>query len=666
MKLKQLIYTSLAVLGILTSCSDDISSPTLPVGEADNAIVLRARVSESGNSLQTRSVDDNHAKHTPFDAGNKMKLQINGTWTGKGTITQETTGTTKAEEESSKHNEVETAPLRFWNDYGVADPNNTEGRAYGLTIYGAAVNDKTQNAPTVSNWETLSWDLPANQTAGWTKYDLLTSNNIRPISDGGDGTFKFEDFLNKATGTSNILEFTHAMSKITVVLTASDGFPEYKFENNPTVTLKQFKNTGHVNIKAKTSTANDTKKDINMHLDEGGSENSTATFNAIVYPGNKFDKVDDKDVDILELTADGNTFVVTAEKLNAAIQAAITNKATTGYSGTDNSLQQGWNYQLLITVKKTGISVVATIVDWRTVEADEVTPKINISTAYGLTVTGDEKAFTNKFDFFRSTTIGSGYSNDATVTYNEEESKYKFSTPLYWPNHSTHYFFRGVYPIVGEVPLTPSDNFTTTATNASTISVKNVSYEAGKYPSDLAIGYPRTTTETCRHSKTVATQGICATEGEIRMNFRYTMSQVEVKLTSAEVNGQVNLDENTIIKIVDGYTAGNIKLEDGSAVCTGEKQDYIMQGGTAVDRLDAIVPQTLGDMKFVIIVKNGEGNFDNYECRIADIKVGGIDITAWEAGKKYVYTLEIQKTAIKTTATLKDWVTVNATENVWF
>lgn len=666
MNINNKIIALFAALGFLASCSDDIATST--GGDTDSAIVLRAGVREGGSGVVTRAVDGRHAKHTPFAAGNKMTLQINGTWTGKGTITQETVGTTKAETAGSKHNGVETNPLRFWNDYGVADPDNTDGRTEGLTIYGAAVNDAGASAPTVSSWTALPWNLPVDQRTGWTTKDLLTSNNI---SAGGDGTFKFEDFLNDVPGKSNILEFTHAMSKVTVVLTAGNGFPDGQFKKNVSVTLKQFKNEGNVDIVTKTSSAGVATNDIQMHLDAGGINNATATFDALVYPGNKFDDADD----ILELSADGNTFVVTAAMLNAAIKKAIGENATTGYPlGSSNlsaepkvydtNLVQGWNYKLQITVNKTGINVIATIVDWNEVEAAPEYPKIRITDSFGQTGT----AFEHDFDFFRSLTINGGYSMDAYVEYNA--GNYIFHNQLYWPDHSTHYFFRGVYPRVqtdSEAGWIPSANVASSTSSAATINVQNVAYAANTYPSDLAIGYPLTTTETCTaHSKTVASQGICATEGTIRMNFEYVMSQVEVKLTSAAGDGHVNLDENTVIKIVGGYTAGNISMQDGSAACTGAIGDWTMLGGTALDRLDAIVPQALGDMKFVITVKNAEDNYDNYEARIASIKVGGNDITAWEPGKKYVYTLEIQKTAIKTMATIKDWVQVEASENIWF
>lgn len=686
MKLTHYIYISAALVA-LSACSDDDIDRIYTVGEADNAIVLRAGVDENSESqITTRGVDGNHnvidnvgGGHKSFlETNTKLALRVDGTWTN--TLVSKTSLVTLGAA-SNNHNPIENMdPTLFWDDYGTADPDNMgtdKGRAKGLTIYGVGVDGYATAIPT--NWEQIAWELETVQTSGWADKDLLTSNNIR---EGADGTYKFDDYWYDKTSTSkrssNIIEFTHAMTKITVELTAGDGFPGFttsspdagKFEAvndvEPSVTLLNFYYKGNVNVISKISTPATTDKgNIQMHLPASAKNQHKATFDALVYPGISFDDDDQ----IITLAADGNSYKVTAKKLNEAIKTAITNNTTSKYPGVDKMLLQGWNYLIKVRVNKTDLDITATILDWTSVTSEVEKPVININTAYGIEPDGtNEKKFEKTFDFFRSTIIGSGYSYGATITYNSGTSKYDFSTPLFWPDHNTHYFFRGVYPKIGsETGLTSGDKVTSDIANASTIAVGNVAYEPDKYPSDLAIGYPRTTTEKCTaHSKTVATAGICATEGEIRMNFRYVMSQIEVKLTSEAGDGDVNLDENTVIKISGGYTAGNIKLEDGSAVCTGSTADWIMLGGTSLDRLDAIVPQTLGDMKFVITVKNGEDNYDTYECKIASIKVGGNTITAWEPGKKYVYTLEIQKTAIKVTATLTDWVTVTASENVWF
>ena len=41
------------------------------------------------------------------------------------------------------------------------------------------------------------------------------------------------------------------------------------------------------------------------------------------------------------------------------------------------------------------------------------------------------------------------------------------------------------------------------------------------------------------------------------------------------------------------------------------------------------------------------------------------NITAWAPGKRYIYNLHITKTGISVTATVTDWKTVDASEDIW-
>lgn len=681
MKITQSIFFLAAAMSLASCSSDDVLSYER-VDAAHDAIVLRAGVSEGGVGVATRAIDERHGKHVLFTQGTNLALQLNGQWNT--TVTQTTTGTTGTESATdSRHNNLALSPDLFWNDYGVADPDNTTGRAAGLTIYGAAVDGKTTLPTaltgldkTATKWQTLAWTVgtavttegitTVDQSEDWTAYDLLTSNNVTA---GGDGTYKFDDFLTNAAGTSNIIEFTHAMAKVTVVLTAGEGFPEGKFENKPTVTLTAFKYTGSVSIPAKTSTPTEDKCNINMHLADGGAAH-TATFDAIVYPGNVFTDA----TEILSLTADGNNFAITAKKINAAIQKAITEKATTGYPGTDNTFLQGWNYKILVTVNKTSTHVTATIVDWNEVTAEEEAPKINVTHTYGH-VPGTD--FAKGFDLYRSTTFTGSYlgtGDHAVVSY--ADSKYTMSPQLYWPNHQTHYFFRGVWPLVGS-----AEGPTAAQVNANSIAVANEAYTSGHYPSDLMIGRPLITDETatdeaCKvHS---GTQGICATEGDVRMNFRYMMSQVKVELSSSNPTDKdyIAFDANTKVEIIGGYKEGAIKLSDCTSDFTGKSvAPYTLHNAAAADYdsyHDAIIPQALtAGLKFRITVTNDDGTTDVYECAVKDIKVSENSatpalISAWQSGKIYTYRLKVTKTAVNVTATLTDWVNVEASENVWF
>ena len=662
-------------MALLTACAskEDVVSPTYTVGENDNVITLRAGIREGGSGVETRAAEVSHDKHLAFTNGTKATLRIDGTWNGHSTepVSQTTIATIGAETaEDSKHNAVTMSPMLYWDDYGTADPDNMgegKGRAKGLTIYGVAVNGITTDPIVGDNWNSLSWALDANQTSGWTSKDLLTSNNIK---DGNDGTLKFDAV--KSGNASDLLVFTHAMSKMTVILTADEGFPGYSsttsnavFEANPTVTLLGFNISGTYNVETKTPSASTTST-IQMHLSEGGASNHTATFDALVFPGNNWTE-ETKGTEILELNADGNIYKVTAEKLFEAMN-----------SKSHTAIKQGYDYVLNIIVKKTKIVVEATIKDWVDVTAESVTPEINISANYGQQVNGN--AFTRSFDLYRSLNIASGYDEDASTeginpaaTYTYSSSSGSWNKTIFWPNHDTHYFFRGIYP---------TNQTVTTDGDYDVITVQNTAFSAASAPSELMIALPRSTGTCESHGTYIETNGICATKGTITMNFEYAMSKIELRLKSTGTSGSDYVDlsrEGTEVEIIQGYTKGKIKLEDGlhSDYSDSDKGNYPLSKlstaaeGCQMTTLDAVMPQVLGDdVLFKITVTNADGTHDVYHAQVNTIKGAKNGetpalITEWKHGEHYIYTLDVKKSQIFVSATITDWTTVDASDDVW-
>lgn len=697
-------------MALFSGCHSLDDGGIYTVGEENNEIILMAGVRNGGTTVTTRAgVDGNHANHVAFSAQSKIALYIDGVWTGKEipATYKATTGTiTEVKVGDDKHNKVSfsVTEQRYWDDYGTADPENSAGRNKGLTIYAACV-EGANDAPAVTVWTSLSWELSANQTSGWSAKDLLVSNNI---TEANDGTYKFDDWMG-TTGTtpSNILEFTHAMTKMTVVLTAGKGFVDGKFATDPSVKLLGFNYTGSVNIINKESSATSSSTtDIDMYLSEGGRSNQKATLTALVFPGNEFsasiaddaDKTPTSSTDILELNADGNIYKVTAAQLVKAINSA-------GTIGTVNgTLEQGKNYILNITVNKTEIEVTATIKAWEDVDTETALPKINVTSTYGYTVVDGGtgiSAFTSNYDLFRSIIKATGYDEDGTAAGINPAAKYVSSAwdkTIYWPNHQTHYFFRGVYPQVGTSvsgtnDLTEAEAVTTVSSN-DVIAIANATYTATTYPSDLAIAIPRKTDgsfdETCKESGHDATQGICATEGVINLNFEYAMSKVEVRLKSSATDaGHIAMTkDNTKVEIIGGYRKARIKLSDGlhDSYTDADKGNYVLSNlgspvtSFLVTSLDAVVPQVIGDeVIFRITVTTGDNGTpedssddptDVYECKVNLINVANSSpatpVKEWVNGKHYIYVLDINKTAIKVTATIIDWIPVTASENVWF
>ena len=415
-----------------------------------------------------------------------MRLRVDGKWTNNNpsgiskTTTAKTSPSASADSDNDNTNDTHTveftsAERLYWDDYGTADPGNQAGRAEGLTIYGVAVEGST-SAPEVSDWNSLSWTLPEDQnTDDWKNHDLITSNNIR----GTGNTLKFDDVKNN-NSPNNLLIFTHAMSKITVNLKADEGFPGYDannpsnatFEENPTLELINFNTSGTYDVLTKTPSASSAKGNIKMHLTSGGKGSNTAQFDALMFPGNSWDD-NTKSENILQLNADGNIYQVKAEKLYAAMT-----------SNNQASITQGYNYILNITVKKTKIEIEATIKNWEEITSENVAPEINISASYGQAV-NETNAFTKSYDFFRSLDIDKNFDSDSSTeginpaakyTYSEETQTGSWDKTLFWPNHETHYFFRGVYPQSQKVE---------TVNGYDVISVKNCTFSAGTSPSEL-------------------------------------------------------------------------------------------------------------------------------------------------------------------------------------
>ena len=695
--MKRIPHILICVLTVLvTACSEEVT-PTYTVGEANNAITLRAGISQQTHL--TRAIDDNHTQHTNFTPWSaKAVLRMDGKRAGDNPYRLRTTATMHdvISTADKKHNVVSMDPVLYWDDFHTADPDNTAGRNYGLDIYGAGV-DGYRNAEgiigtlpdeTVANgnnlersfdWNKLHWTLPLDQSAeSFTNCDLLTSNNVTA---GKDGTLKFDDVTGKSGKTpSNLLEFTHAMTCITVELTAGKGFPknskgEAEFTHDPSVTLLGFPYVGIVDVINKTTTP--TKADFTTTTEDpyvtgniesfirSGGTSHTVKLQALVFPGCKFGSA----TNVLRIKADGNEYLVTAEKMNEAL-------ATAGHA----TFQQGTNYVFKVTVNKTGVDVTATIKEWNEITAENEAPIINFDKCYGH----DGAAFTETFSLYRSTNkMDEPYTDHAEISY--VNNRYVMTPQLYWPDHKTHYFFRAIWPAATQID------------GGKRILVHNEAYKAGQYPSDLRIGMPRkadgTPDETCKNGHGV--EGICATDapdvstheadGKIHLNFRYAMSQVNVKLETnhaASSTNSVTFDEHTTVEILNGYTAGALRLGDGSSDFTGKTPaTYTMSKPAADDYtnyLDAIVPQPLtspaGDLKFRITVGD-----DAYETvlGIKDIPVTvtvTIDgkqqqqqqaINAWEPGKKYVYTLTITKTGVTVTATIADWDTVTADTPIW-
>ena len=749
MKFKQFFY--IVPLGLLAACnSSDALTGGSTTDHPNGAIELSAGIVEGGSALVTRAgAEDNHTTpgHLTLKGGTQLALQVSGTWTGHtpSSVVQTTTATVGSETSAgSKHNNLSCSPVLYWDDYGTADPDNAAtGRAEGLTIYGVAIDGKT-SLPTelnsISDWTALSWTLPENQTAiGNTPddKDLLISNNLQTSNnqspDENDcGTYKFD----KRTA-GKLLEFRHALSKITVNLRANKGFtgnvfssiPEVKLTSNDASTsLTEWPlTTGTVNITTGNITSQSGNAVVTMFNSATTTAGWTKTYEALVMPGSEF--TSDNAI-IARINADGNIYYVTAEKIRAAINSST--HATDGAYSTES----GKNYVINVIVNKTDIDVTATVTDWTTVNAEEVAPKINVTVGYSFPGTAVR---VNTFSFYRSLSLNDGYSTGESENLllngyykrsselTRSEENWTMDPVRYWSNHNQHYHFRLVWPNTTTKlkndseeeknkwsdalpiqyekwrPHVESKDYSGTSYQVIEIwndpfqevvpSKTDIADDYHPYPSNLAIARPdvgenaECTNNEPGHTRTnLYSGGICATEGKINLTFRFVMSQVEVQLTTTSISSSAVRLDDAKVELVNAYTHGYVKLGDRTVTPDGDKTtdelDYWKKetvGGTDTRFFhSAIVPQSLDGVRFKITITNTNGTVDTsddtQDVYYADVEpILNSAKTAkvapngkWESGIHYVYNLNVSKTQIKATATLANWQTVEASQEIWF
>lgn len=682
---------TLAAATLLLAACSDTPDARYSVGSEDNEVRISAGIASSPRGIESRAA---LAGHYAFTAGTNIYLHVEGYWAGKSPEKIEKTAIFKAAGDADADNinaiSYHSGEQIYWDDFGTADPDNAPNRSKGLGVLAVAI-DRVTTGTTIADIADEAWlssnaatDLPWSVATNGTnsfKNDILVANNLYDASSTTPQMRYTFDEQKAATPEESRLDFKHVLSKITFVLTAGSGFPiilgNPGFISDPKVVLTRNKTgekktewcytSGTINIKTATATANpDSLKKVTLDdIDRSGAK---FTHEAIIYPGSQFGEENDV---VAQINADGNIYYVTAKQIRAAIHDDASHK------GTYNTLP-GYNYIFQVTVNKTDIKVTATISDWKTVTAAEETPKIVVSADVGKQ---DDKTKTlDKFRFYRNEDGASKTGKyialadaenpqasdiaDGSTIWNFYNVDGSTPTPLYWPNHTTHYFFRGVYPYNTAV--------TDGGGTSTYIQAENGAFGTSTYY-NLMIGAPEiasgTKCDNPDHTPVdMSTEGICARTGKINLNFRYMMAQVEVKLTTTTGDDKVILDGNTTVELVNTIKSRRIYLGTRSIGYESLPRETYPMTQTADVKVfhDAIVPQSLPDeVQLKITVKDGTESDVYYAVVNKIIKVGGYNITEWEAGKHYVYTLNIKKTGISVTATITDWTTAEGSDDIW-
>lgn len=635
--------------------------------------VRRALTRGDGENTQTPS----NASETYYalQPCTQLRLKVDGLWkriSETGIVSKQATCKAVASETAANTLTYDEGQTLYWDDYGTGDPENAENKANGLKVLAVAVDGKS-DAPAIADgeWERKTWTVVTDGNDVFSG-DILVSNNLT--------AYKFAE-RNEADAKKLI--FKHPLSKITFNIKAGVGFTKgsvgntnYKFEKAPIVTLTNatkledistssngYALTNGTVIIANAEAKNDgTKAVVIAGVTSTTDETYTVIEQAIVYPGTPFAN----DAVIAVIQADDNVYYIKADQIRAAMLANDAN--------TDYTTKAGHNYIINVTLNKTGIFTTATVSAWKDVNSEETQPLINVDAVVGEKDGEIPTGFDRKFDFWYSENLEGSYICGAQPIIKAGGSiDWSTTNPLYWPDHNTHYHLRGVYPTD---KVDSSSKF---------VEVSNGGYDSNSFPSNLMIGMPEFSAKaSCgnpEHTQVdMSVGGICAREGYINLNFRYMMSQVEVNLSSTSTDDKATVDlTNAEVELVNVGTKGNILLSDRSAVVTEDNKNFTLPYTSGNNYHGVIIPQTLvnGDksnkvqFKITVYADAQKTKKSVYYADVAPIKVkanGGTAAatSAWQSGVHYVYNLNITKTQINATATLTDWTTVAASENVWF
>lgn len=680
-------YMGIASLLALMSCSDGNDIHTYTVGAEDNAIALSIGVDNTPltptpNLAKTRAGEGDN--YIALVQGTKMRLRVEGKWNNSELIKFTDCSADAATSDNTYNTISSYSPMLYWDDFGTADPSNTDGKNNGLAIYGVAVDGKKDKAPDVNNstgesttdqWgdhssgdsNLLPWSTEDNSNSTVLERDLIVSNNLSKATAETPGNLTFDEHkaIKSNSSEDNLkqsrLIFKHVLSKVTFNLTPGDGF-NGKFNKTPIVTLVSDKNEkayciteGNINIKkgkAIAGTTDNDKKVVKLKKIADG-DNGKITESAVIYPGSPIGRESDNGI-VAKINADDNIYYVYAKEIRAAIISKL------GSENTDYTCKASYNYVFNVKVNKTKITVTATLTDWNDIEAQPVEPKITARATVGDNGTN----MSNQYDFYRKTN-----DNDySKVSENE----------MFWPDHQTHYHFRGIYPQLTNEGTQPyqiekvGEN-----SDVQAIKVSNSAWNDSAFPCNFMIGMPeiKEDDKMCgsdSHDPIDMIQyGICAREEAINLNFRYMLSQVLVELTTTEGYDKVTLDVNTKVEIIGGYKDGYVGLHSRNVEKYADsKESYMMTSvsdDSNVQKHDAIVPQSLDGVKFRITVTNTDNSTDIYEVDINTIKEKNTNtpITVWKAGEKYKYALKITKTDIHVVATITDWTEKDAESDIW-
>ena len=749
-----------AALG-LSACSTE----ELPDngGSTDGKTAIEFAMSNTGGigmSLDSRA---------GFGQSTRIVMRIGSQNTDDGSLKYTRTTATASKQVTTDTQDYSTVTftqgteMRYWDDahgrksqlsvYAVAIPDKNSGTLLPenkLSIGTLGENSKWASESTPDN--TIAWTVSADQSTAGTvsNQDLCFSNNIQTGGKNGvyrysfidpvgyptfpgcneDGTIKpgLKDGVMKYTTPSaskpgkfdrGHMIFRHALSRITVKLTAGDGFTQadapFEFTSaDGNVYINDVPTSGTFDIANGTWKDGATTSTINkMEVTKQATQaDKSYTLVANLLPG--YQIRNGNATNMLQFELDDNRYNITEAMLYGALYGKT---GITQSDATKITMEQGLNYEIGITVKKQGIdNVTATIVDWATVTAEEQYPSnayitLNLKTFDGTACKG--------FDFYRlndpydTPQIDepsvkhykwyTGYNTDdkATLTpvnaegntVDENDASFDhYKTNWYYDSNKAFYHFRTVNE--GTTITTDAANgdyFSITSSNEETNdphwgapmhSSANITY---------AVSGDATATPPTGGFASSIHWAIGSTKSQIKITELHMLSKINVILKTTDTDNKVTLHDGTtpaIVKLVRYFKDGKVELGRGLVTVTSDSRGsaefktpdtfFEEENKKTHPYLFMAVPQLLsgsgsaGDADFVgLEITTPDGNVYKIN-RLSEIEASAVGseagqgqaesqkILRWLPNHHYTYTFTLKKTEVTATATVTKWNEVTA------
>ena len=660
MKISQHIFLA-ALAAIAASCSSDNLPETLSGNGEKTPITIAATISDgtplsraegktfaSGDQLiaRLRQVTWNESTDPNFQSVGEVAADKSPRTV---TFTVNSNNMTVVNDSTKQTGDLTpNAPL-YWDDFSNSASVDTDIRTTGhylQSAWGFCYNGNTQ-ATSLTDAGTITWTATDNFNTKdtYTKNDIIWSAAQKPIS------YKHSAGDRKTL----VIPYTHAMSKFTIKVVASDGFAAGALASTTIALQGMYTSATFSAPDGKVSAQPGTQSVTMLKATPSGN---TCTFTALAIPGKAL-----KGTILAKITnVDGNNYDI-------PVTDAILAQWKDQLDGANNDvIKSGINYMLTVTVKKQGISVVAQITDWTTINA---TGEGEIKFNSNIISSGVTNAITaGSFEIFQGTALEeSGFEAVSKATYSAGE--WTLDPKIYWTNGTLPYYFRGL--------ATTTDGSTPTATSS-----KNAAQDV-----DLLWA------TTPAHDGTLESGGtrhfdagvaIPPRTGDVPLQFEHAMSKITVNLsTSTTGKASPTADESaravdfgkvsfTISKIA---TAGTIAITDGNITptpiaaavpeaVTGTTPATVEYTApiTAIDG-KIVIPQSLVNATYPIklTIKLSDGTTYSLPLENCKVESSETNIKAWKRGKHYVYNIYVEKEAIRFVAVLKNWVEVNGGGN---